>query len=895
MRTPIRTALGGRFSSFDALAKAMTETPISDGWPRYRSLGAKIGQLDQGKTGWWLQRPEQLRVLLDLLGLSGPDVGIHPDAFDGLFAFSDFPELPPLDARRERFCDIAGPGPLPRDRDRAELDLWLEDRPRSLHRMPTSTVWLHVPPRTGRSVLLATLTSTGRYEVLVKNTLADVGELLAGAEPIVIAVSADGGMLDLLALARRPEDAGTLIIAPFAAPSRRDADPLEDWSWEGMTGEKLDRQLLGMTNPGSLRSAIQPVQWQLHSGWRQKLLNWVEARLSRHDSDTLFSSTSLGEWLDSFDPLQEWIRTPADLMALCRVTHHGLEKRLPDRGMRNAGQQLLTAMPLSGPGEEALFARLACARWEDFTQPWRNALPYAAWEGLAPAPPSRVDLLAIAEESDMDERYRQVTRLARQPDTAGLRLLSGAGLLARSSNGCFDLEPRVLADLAVRDHLLVTMTSGRVDKWGMACFDPERRATVDAALDALDDGDLLAAVEGVLHRGFQSAAGLAAAEALFCTVGRRKLQGRQVPDGVHALASAVVPHLPLGVDGWTLPGPWTRPLSMPAECCEWLAVCWAWSLSPKPEMPALAGYAGWLFAGWCDDLPETPFWLRSLTPPSEGSTYIDAWTSVLKAAQAVVRHRTVLVDDPPSLWHGALLAASIYGAWPAQAVWWEAVHADETMTEILLTQLKHHGSAGATNVWPSLIAHEAEAISTGQIRAMFSPVRIAILEQLDAAVTVKGLGLQERRYAVRNAQLMPPKVRRMLLDSLAPEELEEDIQSADRLFKACGREAVASLVRWLDTTIGWFAASQMWEHNPEFTIQWIEAHAATNAELAEMVLDACPQSESARAAGVLLRDRTLLDFGARQDWVRNRLPGSGMAATVLVALLEQSGSRNDRA
>ena len=83
----------------------------------------------------------------------------------------------------------------------------------------------------------------------------------------------------------------------------------------------------------------------------------------------------------------------------------------------------------------------------------------------------------------------------------------------------------------------------------------------------------------------------------------------------------------------------------------------------------------------------------------------------------------------------------------------------------------------------------------------------------------------------------------------------------------------------------------MWEHNPEFTIQWIEAHAATNAELAKMVLNACPQSESARAAGVLLRDRTLLDFGARQAWVRNRLPGSGMAATALVALLEQSGSR----
>lgn len=891
MHTPIRTALGNGLSSFDALAKAMTETPVTDGWPHYRSLAAKIGQLDKGKTGWWLQRPEQLQVLLDLLGLSSADVGIHRDASDGVFVFSHFPELPPLDPRRERFCDIAGPGPLPPDRDRAELDLWLEHGPRSLHRMPTSTVWLHVPPGTGRSVLLATLTSTARYEVLVKNTLADVGERLAGAEPVVIAVSADGGMHDLLALARRPEDAGTLIIAPFPAPSRKDADPLEDWSWEGMAGEKLDRQILGMTNPGSRYSAIQPVQWQLQSGWRERLLNWVEARLSRHDSDTLFSSTGLAKWLDSFDPLQEWIRTPADLMALCRITHHGLEKKLPDRAIKNAGQQLLAAMPLSGPSEEALFARLACARWDDFTQPWRDAMPYAAWEVLAPAPPSHADLLAIAGESDMDARYRQVTRLAKQSDTAGLRLLSGAGLLARNSRGCFDLEPRVLADLAVRDHLLVTMTGGETERWGMACFDPERQATVDAALDALDDDGLLAAAEGVLHGRCQGPAGMAAAEALFCAVGRRKLRGRQVPDDMHALASVVVPHLPLGMDAWTLPGPCTRPLSMPAERCEWLAVCWAWSLSPKPEMPALASYAGWLFAGWCDALPETPFWLRSLTPPSEDSTYIDEWTSVLKAAQAVVRHRTALVNDPPPLWHGALLAASIYGAWPAQAVWWEAVHADEAMTEMMLTQLKHYGSAGAAKLWPSLVGHEAEAISTSQIRAVFSPVRIAILAQLDAAVAVGGLGLQERHYAVRNAQLMPPKVRRMLLDSLAPEDLEEDIRSADRLFKACGPDVVASLIRWLDTKVGYLAASHMWKHNPEFTTQWIEAHAATSARLAEVVLDACPQTESSRAAGVLLRDRTLLDFEARQAWVRNRLPGSGMAATALVALLEQSGSR----
>lgn len=884
MHHPIRTAIEGRFPSFDELARELIETYKGTGKPlNHRSLGAKIGRLNKGDTTWWLSRPKLLEALLGLVGLSEADVGIHANATDGLFTFEHFPALPPLDLRRERFCDIASPKLVPDGS--ADLDLWFDHGPRSLHRVPTSTVWLHVPPGTGRSALLATLASSGRYDVLVKNTLADARERLRGSQPVVIAISTDGGTQDLLTLALRPENAGTLIIAPFAASTNTNTDPLEAWSWEGMTAEGEQRQLLFLSNPISLHNGIQPVQWQLHTSWRKSLLAWVEDRLSRHGSDTLFSSTVLDDWLNTFDPLQEWIRTPADLMALCRVTHDSPKIKLPKRSAEDAGQKLLAVLTLAGPGEKALFSRLACARWEDFTQPWREALPYATWEQLAPATPSRADLLAIVEETNLQVRRSRVTRLTGQRDTAGLRLLTDAGLLSRDAKGCFDLEPRVLADLAVRDHLVATIKEGQTDGWGMACFDPGRRATIDAALDALEGDELLAAAGGVLAGQCQTAAVIAVAEALFCAVGRRLLQGGKLPDQIRALASVVVPRLPLAECSWRLPAPWTRPLSIPKERCEWLAVCWAWSVGPRPGIPDIAEQSSWLFPGCCDLLPEPPFWLYDLTAPSDSDTHLAAWTDVLKVGEALVRLLTVPVPEAPPLLHGGLLAASVFDKWDAQSCWWAAVHADHTMAEKVLTQLKHRGHPGAIKLWPSLIAHEATADSTDNIRARFSPIRKWILEQLDPKEVLAELNPGERSYMVANAFLMPPAVRRTLLDSLDPEELDVDIRSVICLFKACGAEGVSCLVRWLKTTHGYLAASWMWQHDPQFTLQWLEDSAASHVQLAELVLDTCPTTESAGAASLLLRYPTLLGPEARHGWVRERLPGSGTAATALVALL----------
>jgi len=891
MYQPIRTALEGRFRSVDALAKALVQDHPALDWPGYRSLSAKIGQLDQGKTVWWQHRPEQLQALVDHLGLSSADVGIHASPADGLFHFTHFPELPPLDVRREHFCDIAGPAPDSDHRTDSDLDLWFDRGPRGIRRMPTSTIWLHVPPGTGRSVLLAGLAGAGRYDVLVSTTLASSPARITDPEPVVIAISEDGGVAVLAALARRPEDAGTLVVAPFPAPSRSEADPLEDYSWEWMSAEGLDRQLLSMTNPQGLRRAIHPGQWRLGKDWREKLLDWVDARLARYGCDTLFSSRGLSRWLADFDPLQEWIRTPADLMTLCRVSHRTPDTRLPGRGAPAAGQQLLTAILSARPDQEAVFTGLACARWASLGDPWRESLPYAVWQGwhVAPGAVGHADLLAIADAPDPQARRRQAALVAGQLGAADLRPLVTAGLLVRDAKGHFDLEPRVLADLVVRDHVLATMRNDGAGSWAMACFDTARRATIDAALDALDGSDLQAVVEGVLQLPDRTPAGLAASEALFCAVGRRLLHGRQVPDGVLVLSSVVVPRLPLADDPWSVPAPWTRTLATDAERYEWLAVCWAWSLTPIPSIPALGNYSGWLFAGWCAVLPDVPYWLQGLPAAIKEGTGPHAWKNLLKAGYAVVRQRSTPVPAAPALLHGALLAASIYGAWPAEAGWWEALFDDDCAAEMLFTQLKHHGHAGALRLWPSLITHEAAAGSLSNISVRFSRIRMWMLDQLDASEVLTALRPEQRSYVTANVFSLPPAVRQALLDSVPAEELERDIGSAYRMLRLCGPAAVGSLVRWLDTGIRHMAAERMWELDQRFTVQWAETNAAEQPELAGLVLEACPGSASLMGAELLLRDRSLLAQDARRAWVRARLPGSGTAAATLIAILDTAG------
>lgn len=887
MYQPIRTALEGKFKSLDALAKALCAQAPELEWPTYRSLSTKIGQLDRGDATWWQRRFTNAEALAKLLGVDAEDFGLHAKTSDNLFHFIDFPELPPVDLRREAFCQLADPLCSVETRHE-DLDSWFGVAPRWVRREPSGTSWLYVQRGTGRSLLLAELAAAKRFEVIEVTSLAEAAPRIKKPEPVVIAVSVDGGIEDLVALSQRPYDSGTLIIAPFPAPFRHGADPLEVYSWESITADILDRRILGLTNPQGLRESIHPYTWQLKKDWQDRLLAWVESRLAQPGRDTLFTAKGLRTWLDAFDPQQEWIRTPADLMALCRASHGIPETKLPRYTDPTAGKQLLKVILGPKPYQAVLFTRLATARWNSIGHSWRTPLSFETWQALNPAATTVVgqaDLLAIANAPNQKARRAQADRVAELMTGAGIQSLMADDLLVNDAQGRLELRPRSLADLVVRDQLMAQMASQPLRSWTMACFDPERRPTVDAALDALRLGDLTSVMERLHQEPIWTSTELGASEALFYAIARRILAGEKMPDALLDLAPRILSRIYLD-DVWSLPEPWSRSLTAERERHEWLATCWAWSLTPKPGTPELADYAGWLFMGWSAALPETPFWLPQLSLEEHRDTYPSSWDRLLQAADRVVSQRDAPLPSAPPFLHGSLLGASAGGAWPAEPDWWEGVLGYEWAEDRLLKMLERHGSA-AVRLWPSFIRYEASRTEhSDRITARFSRMRSWILKRLTADEALSALGSEELDYLIQELFSLPPPVRSALFARLPLEALESNFKRAQIFFKLCSPDAVADLARWLETSVGFIAAEKMWEQNSRETLKWIRTNAELKKDSAKMLILNIPQEHAAMGAEALIENRSLLSLEERRGWVKSRLHAAGASADKILAVLQ---------
>ena len=90
--------------------------------------------------------------------------------------------------------------------------------------------------------------------------------------------------------------------------------------------------------------------------------------------------------------------------------------------------------------------------------------------------------------------------------------------------------------------------------WALACFDPERRRVVDAALDAVSMEHLAAATERLLQEVADSAVAIGVSEALFMAVGRRILNGKEmIPAALMPVAQSVVDRMNLSLADWILP------------------------------------------------------------------------------------------------------------------------------------------------------------------------------------------------------------------------------------------------------------------------------------------------------------------------------------------------------
>ena len=607
------------FRSNDQLAGALINGYPNIAWGgQFRSLAAKIGDLNRGVVTWWRSRPEQTQALADLLEISIEHLGVTVRAASCVVSFSDFPALKPLDLKREAPWQL-GREVLDISQAKSEygvetLEEWLEPDPASW-RPPSKFSWLRVDSNIEQQLLTQKLTAAGRFDVVSAQTLIDTAEQLRGGKPLVVSVSESRGDADWLALADRPDSAGLLVIASFAFPVRGETSAAGFYGWERLALRGRDRRKFDLTAPGST-GGFKRWKWTLRPNWRVDLLTWVEARLNRSEADTIFATEGAEKWLNRFDPQSTWFSTPSDVLQLCQIMHTIAYTKLPSPSNKDGGMWLAKLLFKGGPAyRHTQLAQLAHNRWDNRDIPWRGSLPMEVWLSLSPdslVAVSPAALTKITGGTNLVAVKKELARLAISAELGDPNALLTTGLIQANPSGEYDFQLRTVAALLVRDKLLQQVANEASARWGWACFDAERRPVVDAVLDSISLEQLLAAGQRLMSE--QTTAELAAStaiigasDALFMAVSRRILDGESIQSAdAIPLANVVMARLDMASAEWALPPPWSRPMQTAEDELHWINACWAWSLLPNASAPV----ESWLFPGWCKTLPEVPCWLN---------------------------------------------------------------------------------------------------------------------------------------------------------------------------------------------------------------------------------------------------------------------------------------------
>ena len=893
---PVRTAPGyADFNSYGLIAQELIKKyPDAHSTIAPRSLAGKIGSLDQGQRTWWANHPASAIGLAELLQVSREDLGLHEQALNRhMFVLEAFTELPPLDLKHGRPWHLASAQLASSQRDPTErsiptLEHWLAPA-QWIQRPPYDMDWLYVEDDLEREILSGSLAAAGHFEVVHAETLADAGSRLQVQKPVIISVRGDGGDADMAALAHRPENAGLLIIAPFMLPTRKETSSAEYFGWEQRSSNRQERNRFQFDLPG--RSAtLKRWTWTLLPDWRIQLLKLVDAHISQHNVDSLYSEQRITDWLEAFDPSGVWFCTTTDLLHLCRMGHYRGTK-LPGTSDVNAGQQFAMSLPQKEmPFSGMQLTQLAKLRWQRGDLPWKGALPLETWHALAPAGMTtaiREALNEIALAQNEPARLQAAAQLAMRLEASNPEWLLASGLLKQERRGFFEFQHRALANLAVRDYLIHQITQETVDTWAMTCFEEQRRSMLDAALDAVSLADLINVTEKLDLITQDSAMNIGASEALFMAVARKIAKGEEFPSSYIAalapLAQCVVGRLDFTEGEWSLPKPWSRPSASQDEQIEWVSACWAWSLLPEIGMTISEK---WLFPGWCMSLGEAPSWLSSLWPDSNCKQLPHAWTNFFSIADEWVKDLSQPLVDAPRLLKIALLGKAARGAWSAEPSWWQDltdfVH-EAWIFESLLKRINFNNPDGAVRLWPSFLLSER---TSSDDLARYSPVRRWLLEQLNPTNGLNSLTHDDLLYLAKIPESLPPEFRAPLLSSLMTAISEMEYWEQLPFLQRFGPSAAPSLVSYLQNDSMVDAAIEcLWDWQPETAVALLRKKTPLSATTLGGLALSCPANHLTAAIELLLNEPTLLDASTRIWWARGHLSKSGVHSRQLFEII----------
>jgi len=875
---------------------------------KVRTLGARLGELNNGDAAWWDRHPEQLRCLLEHLALKREDLGSSTQAEPYEFLFREFPDIVPLDFRKEDACDIGRPVPteraaLPSDpnlstwaRGERSLQFWLG----TAGMTPRAIQWLQVEDAVERELLVKRLSVKGRHQIIVRQTMDDLikhhGHLLHESSPLIVALQKNLTLDTLEEFAsRRRSDAPRLIISPFSPPGTEashessDDDAQEAGQADSKAATQIDASHLGNSaadqNSSSEQqkrditdtqtSSIERWIWVLDPLWRRKLLEWVGSRLEHAEPDKRLDVPAALALLERVDAEGRWFSRVSEVLSLCRAIADKKAEELEEAMARDGSANRLVDI-LFGHGNHGmdLVRQLVQARWANQSLNWTGAIPKAGWTSISP------------------DRLDAETLISR-----GIITAVGAG---------FDFAKPIIARLLLRDHLVEVMEKGELAMWAPACFDPDRRPWVDAALDALRTGSL-ERMSSAIPADDASANAVGAREALFTAMGRRFIRSdfQQGDDRARvAFVSEVLPRLAshprLGIE------PLSRPPMRREEGVDWIATCWAWSLATAP----IEGWTGhWLFPGWSSGPPLGMMDRLSnsrddlISPPGGWDNHPEEMSRLFKVAARWLGTLSTMPDFDsrlPIVFRMALLAHAAAGKWEAESWWWFGVLTERGPENALRDWLhvnKHISELDmARRWWPSLVAQVDTRLerrdrfqvwgSEEHDHLVPSSLYGEVCQRLDsnADEAIELLGPEQRKLLCDHPQILTPALKCALLKQTTANDADIPSYDRTRFLSRFGVDVADELAGLTShPQIGASAAWHLWEWRPNLARLMLRSASTGDLSLANLIRS-CGFDALDLAIDRLRRTPSLLSPQERDLWIRSWLPKSRPHADALLAL-----------
>lgn len=675
MKTRLKIALeDARIRSWDELGKILCERYPDIDWPKPRSLGAKLGELNKGKTEWWIKRPDFVSKLIEVLQCAPQDLGLHLGLeHRNLYEFEDFPELQPLDLEKELPCEL-GNVINKEGKSAGDLDWWLPSI-QFAFRVPHGISWVFFPKGTGKDIFWARVKSRSPYECIKSISVASQAERFKQPRPICLNVSDSEGVKDFLALTSRNKECSILVCAPFMLKDETDEQSYRDRYLSILGDSNVDRY-----------------EWQLHIDWRQRLLNWIEKRLASHP-DSLFDAKGLSSWLEQFAD-QAIFDTPRNLVEICRFAHHYGHTKLPRGDDKAVGSKLVSLLHSERAEYRDEFVLLVHEWLSSLDLPWAGSIDGKRWSTLAISRHThkREELLElIAKESDECKRRALLYRLENHLDTTKRSDLIDTPFLNQSETGDVSLAPRFLSDLLARERLCSLVLGKEHSEWAAFCFEPSRHELVQQALSLFTIDDLELCASHILKSYREDVFSIGATEALFCAVGRRDPLPGLIPSSLQTISEIVLKRM-LATDSYG-PSAWS---SGSVNKVWWLVICWTWSLiSPKPSFAIPDNWSAY-FPGWSDFSHEIG-WDWIVPSPKEKTPFNYLAASEKRLLERARKVADCLVKSPassPKVLTPFLVLLGIQKNWTVPGEWWRVILENSWAQDLLVSELQKSQDLG---------------------------------------------------------------------------------------------------------------------------------------------------------------------------------------------------------